>query len=74
MDKKFRPMHKPTKKNSRKAGVGGKDFSNLTTLIRSIQRAEGNSDCFRRSAGDCDQLDCEWRKYCLEESVKHFQD
>jgi hypothetical protein len=43
------------------------DFLNITELIRSIQRAEGNVDCFRRSQGFCDKLDCSWRRYCIEE-------
>ena len=37
----------------------------LTVLIRSVQRSEGNSDCFRRNKGHCDQVDCAWRSYCL---------
>ncbi len=43
-----------------------KDFLDLTNLIRSIQRAEGNYDCFRRAQDRCDQFDCAWRPYCLE--------
>jgi hypothetical protein len=38
----------------------------ITALIRSIQRAEGNPDCFRRIGGDCHDVVCEWRPYCLE--------
>ncbi|OEU78475.1 MAG: hypothetical protein BA873_06645 [Desulfobulbaceae bacterium C00003063] len=40
-------------------------FLDMTELIRSIQRAEGNPDCFRRAHGYCDQLGCAWRPYCL---------
>lgn len=36
-----------------------------THLVRSIQRAEGNPDCFRKAEGDCDRVDCSWRRYCL---------
>jgi hypothetical protein len=43
-----------------------KIFLDITTLIRSVQRAEGNSDCFRRGIRDCDQPDCKWRSFCLE--------
>ncbi|MCK4391188.1 MAG: hypothetical protein KAV83_13230 [Desulfobacterales bacterium] len=43
-----------------------KNFLDVTNLIRSIQRAEGNPDCFRGAQGYCDQLDCAWRPYCLE--------
>jgi hypothetical protein len=36
-------------------------------LIRTIQRAEGNFDCFgTTSAGTCDQLSCLWREDCLK--------
>ena len=38
----------------------------IILLIRSIQRIEGNPDCFRRGMDSCDQMDCAWRKYCLE--------
>lgn len=42
------------------------DFFDLTNLIRSIQRAEGNPDCFGRAQSYCHRLDCAWREYCLE--------
>ncbi len=45
-----------------------KVLADLTVFIRSIQKAEGNEDCFRRARESCEQLDCAWRKYCLEES------
>ncbi len=41
-------------------------FLDMTELIRSIQRAEGNPGCFGTAQGYCDQLDCAWRTYCLE--------
>lgn len=35
-------------------------------LIRTIQRAEGNYDCFAKaSKGQCDQLNCRWREDCF---------
>ena len=34
-------------------------------LIKSIQRAEGNSDCFAgRPISECDQINCLWREDC----------
>ncbi len=40
---------------------------NKTKLIRDIQRAEGNSDCFAtHSVNECDQLNCLWRQDCVE--------
>jgi hypothetical protein len=56
------PHHRP----GREALVVKKDFFDLTKLIRSIQRAEGNPDCFGRAQGYCDRLDCAWRQYCLD--------
>lgn len=41
------------------------NFVDITALIRSVQRMEGNIDCFRRGESDCKQLDCSWRPYCL---------
>lgn len=35
-------------------------------IIRSIQRAEGNFDCFGTAvSGVCDQINCMWREDCL---------
>ncbi len=35
-------------------------------IIRAIQRAEGNFDCFGTAVnGFCDQLNCLWREDCL---------
>ncbi|MET0012114.1 MAG: SAP domain-containing protein [Sedimenticola sp.] len=40
-------------------------------LIRAIQRAEGNTDCYRTSVADnCEQIACLWRKDCLEGKTK----
>lgn len=42
-----------------------------TELIRSIQLAEGNFDCFGTAKdGQCDQMNCCWRKDCLELSTR----
>jgi len=40
-------------------------FLDTTNLVRSIQRAEGNPDCFGKAEDYCDRLDCTWRSYCL---------
>jgi len=50
--------------NSKKQCIEN-DFFDITALIRSIQRVEGNFDCFRKSKGYCDQSYCFWRPYCL---------
>jgi hypothetical protein len=39
-------------------------------LIKAIQIAEGNIDCYATaSSGECDQLNCLWREDCLPASV-----
>lgn len=49
------------KKHGIKAGKMKKD-----ELIRSIQQAEGNFDCFGTAvSGDCTQSGCLWRTDCL---------
>lgn len=44
----------------------GVDFCDLTELIRSLQRLEGNRDCFGTAEHDCKRFDCSWREYCLK--------
>jgi hypothetical protein len=39
-------------------------------LIRQIQRAEGNFDCFGSAAGYCDQSACAFRSLCLDPTGK----
>jgi len=34
-------------------------------LIKTIQRKEGNFDCFGSASGNCDQFVCRWREDCL---------
>ncbi len=42
---------------------------NKAELIRTIQRAEGNSDCYATKGRGCDQIKCLWRKDCIEASA-----
>ena len=42
-----------------------KNFLDIAALIRSIQRAEGQTDCFKMGMADCDHMDCKWRAFCL---------
>jgi hypothetical protein len=42
-----------------------KTFLDIATLIRSIQRAEGHSGCFKMGMANCGQMDCKWRAFCL---------
>jgi len=55
-----------------KLKMGNKDAFNskpnyvdLVKLIRSIQRAEGNIDCYGRSRLQCERMNCAWRDHCL---------
>jgi len=41
------------------------DLINVDELVRSIQRGEGNPDCFRKSHGSCNKKDCFLRQWCL---------
>jgi hypothetical protein len=43
-----------------------RDYLDVTRLIRCIQQAEGNPDCFRRIIDDCQEIECCWRPYCVE--------
>jgi len=38
-------------------------------LIRKIQKAEGNFDCFGTAGDYCDQVQCCFREDCLKPSV-----
>ena len=40
-------------------------------LIRMIQAAEGNFDCYASaSSGECDQASCSWREDCFDAATK----
>ena len=41
------------------------DYVDLINLVRSIQRAESNIDCYRRGRQQCDRMDCAWRHHCF---------
>lgn len=43
------------------------NFIDIPKLVRSIQRAEGNPDCFQQGQEPCDQLECIWRTLCLKD-------
>jgi hypothetical protein len=44
---------------------------NKTQLVRTIQREEGNFDCFATAAiGNCDQGACLWREDCATTAQK----
>lgn len=37
-------------------------------LIRAIQKAEGNFDCFGKADKNCSQISCLWRVDCLQKN------
>jgi len=41
----------------------------LAQIARDIQLAEGHKACFGRSASDCSETECQFRKHCLEAAV-----
>ena len=41
------------------------DYVDLVNLVRSIQRAEGNIDCYGKGWQQCERTNCAWRDHCL---------
>lgn len=54
-----------------KASTRNSSSVDITVLIRSIQRVEGNIDCFRRGQEGCSEMECCWRPYCQEDKPAH---
>lgn len=48
--------------------LGIKDTWRLSKkeLIKTIQRKEGNFDCFASARNSCDQMNCLWRVGCIK--------
>jgi len=44
---------------------------NQGDLIRAIQKAQGNYDCFGSAGDSCDQLDCLWREDCVPDHASN---
>jgi hypothetical protein len=58
---KMQEIREIAKEKGVKAGRMSKE-----TLIKAIQRAEGNKDCFGGGNPDvCDQVNCLWREDCM---------
>lgn len=43
------------------------NYVDIVNLVRSIQRAEGKVDCYRRGRQQCDRMNCLWRDHCFNE-------
>ncbi len=51
-------------------GISGSKLDKIS-LVRAIQRQEGNFDCFASAYdGYCDQSGCTWREDCFTSSQK----
>ncbi len=47
--------------------VREKESVDVVRLVRSIQKLDNHSPCFRRSySSECSETDCVWRVYCLK--------
>lgn len=52
-------------KKARAAGIKDSWKFSKKELVRAIQKAEGNFDCFGTATNLCDQMACCWRSDCL---------
>jgi len=53
------------RERGRRMGVAGTAKLRKGEMIRAIQKAEGNQDCFGANwRFDCQQTDCCWRQDC----------
>jgi len=53
-------------KKARSAGIKDTWKFSKKDLIKTIQRSEGNFDCFGSGRGGCDQMACYWRPDCVK--------
>ncbi len=61
---KIQDIREIAKKNGVRAGK-----LNKTDLIRAVQKAEGNNNCFATQyVRECNQTNCLWREDCLKEA------
>lgn len=53
-------------KKARYLGIKNVWSFSKTDLIRTVQKKEGNFDCFGKASNYCDQSNCCWREDCLK--------
>lgn len=53
-------------KKARSVGIKDTWKYSKKDLIKTIQRTEGNFDCFGTAGGYCDQLACCWISECIK--------
>lgn len=54
------------RKMARNMGITNVIKMSKTDLIRAIQRAEGNFQCFATDPHSCGQVNCLWLKDCVD--------
>jgi hypothetical protein len=59
------PLSLTPQRRAKEGGALVENFCDLARLIRSIQRLEGNPDCFGTVETSCERTGCAWREYCL---------
>ena len=59
-------LQKNTLASGKNAPDNRRNYLDIKTLVRSLQRADGQEDCFLTGRMDCDETNCRWRNYCLE--------
>ncbi len=52
-------------KKARNLGIKDTWKFSKKDLVKTIQRKEGNFDCFGTAINNCDQMACCWRNDCL---------
>lgn len=67
-----RPARRTKRANTKNHSGSRKNLLDIKNLVRSIQRADGQEDCFLSGRVDCDWSDCRWRPYCLQK-IPEFQ-
>lgn len=67
----------PIPNNTARNGNDGKHSPagqvDVTAMVRSLQRTAGMTDCFRKGNVDCDEIDCDWRVYCLDTPAERLK-
>ena len=60
-------------KMAKKAGIKDTWKYSKKDLIKTIQRKEGNFDCFATAVNYCDQSTCLWRQDCIKSKQRSAQ-
>ena len=53
-------------KKARSVGIKDTWKYSKKDLVKTIQRTEGNFDCFGTASDSCNQLTCCWRSDCIK--------